>query len=110
MRKERGGDAVDHFITIWTVAVFVENRLQSGLDYAALEKATGLSLPHIRAVFAKRTGISLARYIVGRRIANAAFEIAHGEGSILDIAGKYGFSNPDTFTRDRKSTRLNSSH
>ena len=106
---------MDQFLLVMTIAVFVENRLQSGFDYAELEKATGFSLPHIRAVYAKLTGKSLSRYVLSRRIANAAFEIVHTEQNILDIATKYGFSNPDSFTRafrriDRKSTRLNSSH
>lgn len=50
---------MDHYLMIWTVAVFVESRLQSGFDYAALEKATGFSLPHIRAVYKKLTGQSI---------------------------------------------------
>jgi AraC family transcriptional regulator len=70
---------MDQFLIVSTVAVFVENRLQSGFAYGELEKATGFSLPHIRAVYAKRTGKSLSRYILGRRIANAAFEIIHNE-------------------------------
>lgn len=90
---------MDYFITIWSVVVFVENRLYGKLDYKELEKETGFSLAHIRDVFAKHTSRSLSRYIINRKIANAAFEMIHSEQSILDIAAKYGFSNPDTFTR-----------
>lgn len=90
------------------IAVFVENRLQSGFDYSELEKAVGFSLPHIRAVYAGVTGKSLARYILSRRIANAAFDLTHGKEKILDIATKYGFSNPDSFTRAfRRVTGVN---
>lgn len=99
---------MDQYLMVSTVAIFIENRLQSGFEYAELEKATGFSLPHIRAVFARRTGKSLSRYVLGRRIANAAFELIHTEQSILDIAAKYGFSNPDSFTRAfRRMTGLN---
>lgn len=90
---------MDYFIVIWAVVVFVENRLQSGFEYKELEKATGFSLSHIRSLFAKHTGISLVRYILSRRIANAAFDVIHSEESILNISAKYGFNNPDTFTR-----------
>lgn len=90
---------MDHFITIWSVVVFVENRLQTGIDYGELSKATGFSLPHLRAVFSGQTGKSLSRYILSRRIAHAAFNMVHSDESILSIATKYGFSNPDTFTR-----------
>lgn len=99
---------MDYYIVIWTVIVYVENRLQSGIDYAGLEKAAGFSLPHIRAIFAKYTGKSLSRYVLSRKIANAAFELVHDRQSILSIAGKYGFSNPDSFTRAfRRVTGLN---
>ncbi len=93
------GDAMDYFIVIWSVVVFVENRLLSGFEYAELEKATGFSLSHIRSLFVKFTGKPLARYILSRRIAHAAFDIIHSEESILNISAKYGFNNPDTFTR-----------
>jgi AraC-like DNA-binding protein len=97
--KINSGDVVDQYLMVSSVVIFVENRLQSGFKYTELEKAVGFSLPHIRAVFAKLTGKSLSRYVLERRIANAAFEIAHSNNSILDIATKYCFSNPDSFTR-----------
>lgn len=90
---------MDYGILIWTVAIFVESRIKSGFEYAELEKATGFSLPHIRAVFAKQTGQPLSRYVLNRRIANAAFEIVHSRRNIFDIATTYGFKNPDSFTR-----------
>lgn len=90
---------MDYFLTIWSVIVFIENRIQEKINYTELEKATGFSLAHIRDVFVKKTGISLSRYILTRKVANAAFEILHNHQNILDIATKYGFSNHDTFTR-----------
>jgi len=93
---------MDYYITIWTVVVFVEDRLQSGFDWSELEKATGFSLPHLRAIFAKYTGGPLSRYVLKRRIANAAFDMIHGGEKAIEVAIKYGFSNPDTFTRSFK--------
>lgn len=90
---------MDHCILIWSVAVFVENRLESGFDYAQLEKAAGYSLAHIRDVFSRLMGTTLSRYVLGRRVAHAAFDMIHSSDSLLNIAGRYGFENPDTFTR-----------
>ena len=90
---------MDPSVFIWTAVIFIESKIQSGFDYAELEKATGFSLPHIRAVFVKQTGVSLSRYVLSRRVSNAAFEIVHSNQNILDIATKYGFANPDSFTR-----------
>ncbi|NLT15137.1 MAG: helix-turn-helix transcriptional regulator, partial [Clostridiales bacterium] len=64
-----------------------------------LAQAAGFSLPHVRAVFSRLTGKSLSGYILSRRISNAAFEIIHSKQKLLDLAAKYGFSNPDSFTR-----------
>ena len=101
---------MDQSLIVSTVVVFVENRLESGFDYGELERAVGFSLPYIRAVYAKLTRISLSRYIVSRRIANAAFDIIHSDRSILAIATKYGYSNPDSFTRAfRRITGVNPS-
>lgn len=90
---------MDYFLTIWSVIVFIENRIQEKINYTELEKSTGFSLAHIRDVFVKKTGIPLSRYILTRKVANAAFEILHNHQNILNIATKYGFSNHDTFTR-----------
>ena len=90
---------MDYFLTIWSVIVFIENRIQEKINYTELEKATGFSLAHIRDVFVKKTGIPLSRYILTRKVTNAAFEILHNHQNILNIATKYSFSNHDTFTR-----------
>ncbi len=90
---------MDYFITVWSVVVFVENRLQGKFDYGGLINETGFSLAHIRDLFVKRTGTSLAKYILTRKINNAAFDILHTNQNVVDIAMKYGFTNHDTFTR-----------
>lgn len=90
---------MDYYSTICSVIVFVESRIQEKIDYAELEKSTGFSLAHIRDIFAKKTGMSLSKYILLRKVSNSAYEILHNHQSILTIATKYGFSNADTFTR-----------
>ena len=90
---------MDYFLTIWSVIVFIENRIQEKINYTELEKATGFSLAHIRDVFVKKTGVPLSRYILAQKVVNAAFEILHNHQNILTIATKYSFSNHDTFTR-----------
>jgi len=90
---------MDRFLTVWSVVAYVEERLTSGLDTAELARSTGFSLAHLRQIFAQATGATLARYMLRRRIANAAFDLLHTGQSALDIACVYGFQNPDTFTR-----------
>ena len=90
---------MDYFVVICSVIIYVENRLKTDIQYTELEKETGFSIAHIRYIFVKKTGKSLSRYILERKISNAAFEISHTNESLLTIAEKYGFKNPDTFTR-----------
>jgi AraC family transcriptional regulator len=90
---------MNYFYVIISVISYVENRIKSGIQYAGLERDTGFSLAHLRDVFARQTGQTLSAYILDRRVSNAAFEIAHSKESLMAIASRYGFSNPDTFTR-----------
>jgi len=102
---------VDHFLTIWSVITYIEERLSSDLDPSDLARSTGLSLAYLRELFAKTTGGTLARYILSRRIANAAYELLHTQRSALEIAYTYGFQNPDTFTRAfRRDTGMTPHH
>lgn len=96
-----------YFLVIWSVITYVEKRVKTKIQYADLEKEIGFSLAHIRDVFVKQTGQSLSAYIVERKILNAAFEISHTKGTLITISEKYGFENPDTFTRSfRRITGL----
>jgi len=79
--------------------VFVENRIRTKIQYAALADAVGFSLSHLRTVFMNHTGKSLVQYITERKMSWAAFDIIHSSDNIFTIAERYGFSNPDTFTR-----------
>ena len=64
-----------------------------------LVRQTGFSLAHIRDVFRRCTGKSLARYMQERRIANAARELLDTDRTVLDIAMHYGFSGRTVFSR-----------
>lgn len=90
---------MDYFTFIWSVSSYVEKRVKDEICYTELEKAVGFSYRHIREVFRDRTNRSLASYILSRRIANAAFEVAHTHKSLTSIAGEYGFDSYDVFTR-----------
>ncbi|HEX7715331.1 MAG TPA: AraC family transcriptional regulator [Bacillota bacterium] len=90
---------MDYFCFIQSVVAYVENRLKTDFDYAGLERATGFSLPHTREVFKTCTRMPLARYVLYRKLSNAAFEMVHTERRMLDIAVDYGFESYDTFIR-----------
>ena len=90
---------MEHNLVVWAIIVYVESRIQSKIQYSAMADEIGFSLSHLRAVFISLTGKSLAQYITERKVARAAFDIIHSNDNIYTIAQRYGFTNPDTFTR-----------
>lgn len=50
-------------------------------------------------MFSFLTGVTLSEYIRRRRLTLAAFELNNSDIRIIDIAVKYGYSSPDSFTR-----------
>ena len=90
---------MDYSLCILSVVTFIERRVRNGIDTQLLEKVTGFSYRHLREVFRERTKMTLARYTLSRRVAHAAFDMAHTEKSLTDIAGEYGFDTYDTFSR-----------
>lgn len=99
MFTRKGRCILDYMKEIWSVTSYIEKRVKDSIDYGALERITGFSYRHLREVFRQTTGISLSRYINGRKSANAAFMLAHTSKSATDIAFEFGFENYDTFTR-----------
>jgi len=90
---------MDYKSTICKLIDCIEQNIKCKPDYQKMEQVLSFSYRHIRNIFRKTTQISLSRFILARKIANAAFEIRHSDKSITDIAYEYEFSNPDTFTR-----------
>ncbi|MCM3701485.1 hypothetical protein [Paenibacillus macerans] len=75
---------MDNFLFINSVITFVETRIKGKFDYAELALATGFSLPYIRELFASKMNKSIYRYILERKIANAAFECVHWIKAVED--------------------------
>ncbi len=101
---------MDYLMQICSLISSIELNIKYKMSYNELEKSVGFSYRHLREFFQKATGISISRYILARKIANAAFEIRHSQKSITEIAFEYEFSNLDTFTRAfRRNTGLSPS-
>ena len=90
---------MEYYCLLQSAVSYIESRIRTEIDFGALSRSFGVSEPHFRAVFASLMGIPPGRYALSRRVANAAFEMAHTDRSISDIALDYGFDCPDTFTR-----------
>jgi len=87
-----------------SVCMYVENRVRQEISYGEMSRAIGLSYRRIREIFEANYEMSLARFILTRRLSNAAFRIAHTQQSLTEIAFEYGFDEYNTFSRAFKRT------
>lgn len=90
---------MDYYCLMQSAVSYIESRVRSEIDCGDLSRSFGVSEAHFRDLFASKMGVPPGRYALSRRVANAAFELSHGERSVVDIALDYGFDCPDTFTR-----------
>ena len=90
---------MEYYCLLQSAVSYIESHVRAEIDFGALSRSFGVSEPHFRAVFSSLIGVSPGRYALSRRVANAAFEIAHTDRSLSEIALDYGFDCPDTFTR-----------
>ncbi len=78
---------------------YIEEHLTENLSYEEIAKQSFSSSFHFQKVFSILCGYTLGEYIRNRRLTLAAEELSLGKGKVIDIALKYGYENPDSFTR-----------
>lgn len=78
---------------------YIEARLENETPLKGAAETAHCSPFYFMRMFEVITGISPAEYVRRRRLSRAALEIASGTARILDIALKYGYESPDSFTR-----------
>ncbi|MDR0272159.1 MAG: hypothetical protein LBI27_02435 [Clostridiales bacterium] len=64
---------MDYRAQICVLIACIERSIKSKPDYREMERSIGFSYRHMREIFRRVMTVSLARYIVARKIANAAF-------------------------------------
>jgi AraC family transcriptional regulator len=78
---------------------YIEEHLAGEIDFNRVEKLALCSEYHFRRMFSFLAGVTLSEYIRRRRLTLAAFELLHNDVRIIDVALKYGYLSPDSFTR-----------
>ena len=78
---------------------FIESNLTEPIQYETLAKMVACSAYEFSRVFSFMTGVTISEYIRRRRLSNAVFDIQKGDAKIIDIALKYCYESPSTFTR-----------
>ncbi|WP_315118238.1 AraC family transcriptional regulator [uncultured Clostridium sp.] len=78
---------------------YIEENLTNDINFKEIARLALCSEYHFQRMFSFLTGVTLGEYIRRRRLTVAAFEIINSNMKIMDIAIKYGYSSPDSFTR-----------
>lgn len=88
----------------WSSAIqqaidYVEQHLTDQIDYEAAAKQACSSVFHFQRVFGVLCGYSLGDYIRMRRLSLAGEELAGSNAKVIDVAYKYGYETPESFSR-----------
>lgn len=78
---------------------FIEDNLMEELDYSEIAKQANSSSFHFQRIFSILCGYSLGEYIRNRRLSLAGNELATTEQKVIDVALKYGYESPESFSR-----------
>ncbi|MGC4376386.1 AraC family transcriptional regulator [Fictibacillus sp. Mic-4] len=78
---------------------YIEENLANDIDFKEVARLAFCSEYHFKRMFSFLAGISLSEYIRRRRLTLAAFELKDRNVKVIDIAMKYGYESPDSFTR-----------
>lgn len=78
---------------------YIEENITDTIEAKEVARLAFCSEYHFKRMFSFLAGVTLSEYIRHRRLTLAAFELNNSNLKIIDIALKYGYSSPDSFTR-----------
>lgn len=78
---------------------YVESHLTEEIDFEAVAKEAYSSPFHFQRLFSFLCGYTLGDYVRMRRLSLAAEDLSRGEAKIIDVALKYGYDTPESFSR-----------
>ncbi|MBB6634345.1 effector binding domain-containing protein [Cohnella thailandensis] len=77
----------------------MEKRMEGKTDIEELAREAYSSPFHFQRMFHMLTGFTVAEYIRRRKLTLAAQELASSSAKVLDIALKYGYESPESFSK-----------
>ncbi|WP_185929552.1 AraC family transcriptional regulator [Paenibacillus popilliae] len=77
----------------------IEAKMEEPLDMGELAKAAYSSPHHFQRMFYMLTGMTVAEYVRKRRLTLAAQELATSGSKVIDVAMKYCYDSPESFSK-----------
>lgn len=78
---------------------YIETHILEELDYSEISNAACSSCFHFQRVFSILCGFTIGEYIRYRRLSLAAKDLIENKSRIIDIALKYRYDTPESFTK-----------
>lgn len=76
----------------------LDGRLAEVYEIKIIANEIGLSESHLRSLFRRHVGISLGRFIMGKKLDLAKYYLVNSDKSVAEIAGLCGFANIFVFS------------
>jgi len=78
---------------------YIESNLLENLDSKDIAKRACISAFQFQRIFAILSEVTLGEYIRNRRLSLAAVDLQANKDKVVNIAMKYGYSTPESFSR-----------
>lgn len=88
----------------WITAIqrsinYMEAHLLEEMDYEEIAASVCISSFHFHSAFSLIMGMTANEYIRKRRLSMAGQELSRSRAKVIDIAYKYGYDSPESFTK-----------
>lgn len=78
---------------------YIEEHITDDLNYSEIARQAVCSPYYFQKIFGILCGMTVGEYIRNRRLSLAGNELAKTGAKVIDIALKYGYESPESFTR-----------
>lgn len=78
---------------------YIEDNLTEELNIHEIADKACVSAFHFQRIFNVLCGFTVGEYIRNRRLSLAGLELTKANAKVIDVAIKYGYDSPDSFTR-----------
>ncbi|MCL2462800.1 MAG: helix-turn-helix domain-containing protein [Defluviitaleaceae bacterium] len=78
---------------------YIEENILGDLKSDTIASQAYMSGFHFQRLFSALCGITLGEYIRNRRLSQAGLEVKNSDAKVIDIAFKYGYETPESFSR-----------
>lgn len=78
---------------------YIENNLTENIDFTMVAQKACCPSYNFQRMFSFITDVPLAEYIRRRRFTQAAIELQNSNAKVIDVALKYGYDSPVSFSR-----------